>query len=386
MLLLAPLILATSTTASPPLRTLIVGGGPSLKYNQVAIESNVRYVSRLLQPANSLRILFADGKPETKDVLFTNDRDKAEYRAPDLIRLDGPAQKPYVGNEMTLLANPTNQDKKNPALIYFTGHGSGDARTQFANNHFDLWNEGAFSVKDFAKSLTEFSKDTPVTIVMVECFSGAFGNLLFEGGEPDGGLIDKQICGFFASIAQRPAAGCTPEVNEANYRDYTSYFFAALTGTDRLGKSVTGADYDHNGKVGMNEAYIYTLIHDVSIDTPVCTSDVFVRRFVVKKDEEIFDNPYSKVLSWASTAQKAGLEQLSQALHLDGETRLRTAFDKFLKTNFDSEEVSDAQMIRYVRLAKSIVLAHFLNDGNDGNLKRRYASLTRSEGANPFAN
>ena len=32
------------------LRVLIVGGGPALEHNQVAIESNVRYVTRLLPP------------------------------------------------------------------------------------------------------------------------------------------------------------------------------------------------------------------------------------------------------------------------------------------------------------------------------------------------
>src|SRR5438132_7860667 len=52
------------------LRTLIVGGGPEPEYNQVAIERNVHYVARLL-PAGSPRLtLFADGKADSKTVLY----------------------------------------------------------------------------------------------------------------------------------------------------------------------------------------------------------------------------------------------------------------------------------------------------------------------------
>src|ERR1043166_1338504 len=39
---------ANDPEAAEPLRVLIVGGGPDLANNQVAIESNVRYVGRLL--------------------------------------------------------------------------------------------------------------------------------------------------------------------------------------------------------------------------------------------------------------------------------------------------------------------------------------------------
>ena len=80
--------------------------------------------------------------------------------------------------------------------------------------------------------------------------------------------IERDFAGFFATVKERVAAGCTSAVNEEDYHDFTSYFFAALTGRDRVGRRVTGADYNGDGRVGMDEAYCYTLIHDNSIDVP----------------------------------------------------------------------------------------------------------------------
>jgi hypothetical protein len=52
------------------LRVLIVGGGPEPDHNQVAIERNVHYVSRLLPAGAPRTILFADGDPASKTVLY----------------------------------------------------------------------------------------------------------------------------------------------------------------------------------------------------------------------------------------------------------------------------------------------------------------------------
>src|SRR5258708_3063238 len=66
LIVAATLILCvTATHAIDPIRraisprVLIVGGGPDLHNNQVAIESNVRYVGHLLPQATSRLTLFA---------------------------------------------------------------------------------------------------------------------------------------------------------------------------------------------------------------------------------------------------------------------------------------------------------------------------------------
>ncbi len=370
--------------SAPPFRTLIVGGGPDTEHNQVAIESNVRYLGRLLPPGAQARVLFTDGNPDSKNIQCQGDDKKIFYKKPEISKIDGPSNLETVKSELSMIATDAAMKPGAPVLLYFTGHGSPNAASSFNNNSYDLWNHKELTVRDFASSLKAFPTRTPITVVMVECFSGAFGNLLFEDGVANGEIADLNLCGFFASVAQRPAAGCTPELKEANYRDFSSYFFAALSGVDRLGNKVTGADYNRDGKIGMNEAFAYTLLHDDSIDTPVCTSDVLLRKYVKIPDKDVMATEYAQVMQWASVSQLAALTGLSTALSLDGEGRVATAYDEFMKMNPESDSSHDVHLVRFVRLAKSIVLAHLLGESGDEMAKAKLASLLKAESANPL--
>ena len=366
---------------APPLRVLLLGGGPDLSHNQTAIESNVRYVDRLLPLNAQRRVLFFDGRKQSKDVLCEDSSGRQYYRLPQLPRLDGPNTLPAIKTEFqTLASGPADA----PTLIYVTGHGSPGDDT-LDNNNYDLWNGGYLSVKTLAGQIKTLPESAPVTLVMVECFSGSFGNLLFQNGDPKAPLISRDLCGFFASISARPAAGCTPEINEADYRDFTGYFFAALSGKSRLGKPVTGADYNHDGKIGMDEAFAYTLIHDNSIDTPVCTSDVFLRRFVPAPNFDFVETPWTNVDAWATPAQRAALNALSADLHLHGESRLQDLYAAFRKTETDAEDLPSVHVLRLMRLAKSVVLAYRLLTSEapaDQPLKARYQRLKAAEARN----
>lgn len=369
--------------APAPLRVLLVGGGPDLQHNQVAIESNVRYLERILPPDSSRRVLFADGRRESRTVLYKDSGNRDTYRRTQIGDLDGPARLDSVRTELSSMAARLSETPTDPVLLYFTGHGSPD-EGHYENNRYDLWGSGELTVHDLARSIQAFPPANPVVLVMVECFSGAFGNVIFQDGDPKAPLSDHPICGFFASVPQRMAAGCTPNVNEEDYRDFTGYFFAALSGTDRLGRAVVGADYNHDGRVGMDEAFAYTLLHDDSIDTPVCTSDVFLRRFVTTPDPQVFQNSYRDVLRWATPCQHAALEGLSARLRYTGDGRLADAYDDFSKTNSLSESDRATRLIRFVRLAKSVILAHQLRASGDEGTKRRFESLLRQESANPL--
>src|SRR5690242_6015918 len=52
------------------LRALMIGGGPNPEHNQIAIESNVRYLLRLLPKEASRTVLYADGDTKHETVLF----------------------------------------------------------------------------------------------------------------------------------------------------------------------------------------------------------------------------------------------------------------------------------------------------------------------------
>jgi hypothetical protein len=449
----------------------------------VAIESNVRYVQKLLPQKGGRTTLFADGNlnsptvltdidlrklPESERLLrlILEDRDAhsispTQYRKPNLIgQLDGPTKPNTLRRVFGQLSEEAEKTPNMHLFLYFTGHGSSDRQSN-ENNVFDMWGEEAFTVRDLSKQVARLPISVPITLIMVQCHSGSFANLLFEGGDPRADIIDRDVVGFFATIKERPAAGCTSEVNEAEYRDFTSYFFAALTGQDRLGRRVTGADYNRDGHIGMDEAFCYTLIHDRSIDVPICTSDIFLRRFVPHTDAEVFRAKYSDVLEWATAGQRTALTALAKMLGREtGEDRLAGAyrdmtrgfyrlgandpgdttkqqlalrrdyqsarerarqrlFARFpelekemeprnrmqvrryleadhenevwnsllktaetlnrLETEGEKREVAESHLIRFVRLGKSVILAHRLREEGSRILKDRFERLVRSE-------
>ncbi|WP_437667412.1 hypothetical protein [Sorangium sp. So ce1182] len=364
-------------------RALVVGGGPRPAMNQVAIEGHIRYFQSLLPAAVERRVLFADGRHGTRSVQFL-DGLRMRYRAPRLPRIDGATTRAGFDALWRRFAASRRGD---PLLLYFAGHGSPDPRRDLDNNVFDLWGGGGLSVRDLAARMDELPDEMPVVLVMAQCFSGSFANLLFEGGRPDGELVERDVVGFFAATRDRPASGCTPEINEADYTDFSSFFFAALSGVDRLGQRVDGADYDQNRFVGMNEAFAYALLHQATSDVPVATSDVFLRRFVNKPDHETMATPYSRVLSWATPAERAALEGLSDALGLHGEHRLRAAYDREFGPGAgrrDVEDVTSAHRLRFIRLAKSVVLARTLRQSGDRARVERFERLRAAEARNPL--
>jgi hypothetical protein len=389
----AALLIATQSDASAAnglLRALIVGGGPNLASNQAAIESNVRYVTKLLPPRYSSTTLFADGKRDSATVIYQPERSQrrreeellefvfpnvgrrrqgrpgntspnasarpappvgfggitpvqggaqapaepqsrpaavprslGNFKVPELAHLDGASKAEGIQNGFGNLSN--GNVVKGPIFLYFTGHGSKTEENP-ENNYYNLWDNGKFTVQDLSSQLRRLPQKDPVVLVMVQCFSGAFGNVIFQGGDPKAAPVERDIVGFFASTKDRVAAGCTPAVNEEYYYDFTSYFFSALTGRDRLDrKAAPDADFNRDGQVGMDEAFYWSVINDNSIDVPVATSDVFLERFAPLEGEIWQATPYKTLVGWASPAQRAALEGLSNALKLTGENRIQQA-------------------------------------------------------------
>ena len=376
------------------LRILIAGGGYSPSGNQISLESNVKYFRRVmgmlgLENADT-RTLFADGRDKGRDLQYAD----PAFRIPEMNRilaeLVGSTRglgHQYRSNELnadgpSLLAefdkwfDATAKNAGKKALIYFTGHGGkGDKKTP-DNTTAHLWNGQKVKVRDFVKPLDKLPKNMPVTLVMVQCYSGGYANVIFKDGDPKKGMSDHARAGFFATVQDRVAAGCTPDIQEKNYKEYSTSFWEALCGESRIGDPVEKPDFDKDGSTSYAEAHAHVILTSDTIDIPIKTSGAFLRRFSksaqpkpekpqkksdsngtvtkaceeevkseegekqkeeteAKKEDEkeskedwlTVESRFDKILEVASPNDRAVLEGLSKQLGLKGENRAKSARD-----------------------------------------------------------
>lgn len=291
----------TTLTARQPQRTmhyLLVGGGPTPQASQAQIEFNVEWVISLLKrlaPEAPRTVWFGDGPSGTEGVV--------EMRmASDGSHLPRTPAATFLGEEFDnrLLYRPhrisdavgsTERDSLLPALsaylkrlrpgdaamIIYNGHGgwASDRR----NNTLRLWKETKITVRDLSQLLVETDSAVPVRFVLPQCFSGAFATAVHHEADHEQELIKGQRCGFLAESADRESEGCSASINLGDYRDYTTYFFAGLSGEDRLGRAVPLApDRDGDGAVTPYDAHLYTLLEGFNGDLPRSTSEVWLER------------------------------------------------------------------------------------------------------------
>ena len=367
----------------PPLRALIVGGGPSLEQNEYAIESNTRYLETLSARAKWRRIHFADGSKASRTVSAVQTSKlspeaevlnwmlddypasaQSSRRASGLKRIDGASTKPAVSKALQQFARAAPDER---GLVYFTGHGSPGIGTSLQNIGEDyentthaLWNGGTLSVREMASALKDWPAKSPLVLVMVQCHSGGFANVMREDGDPSKPLIQRDFCGFFAATGDRQSAGCTAEMDERLYQDFTTHFFAALSGRTREGRRAPNADYDRNGAVSMSEAFAAASVSDRSIDVPTSTSDTFLRQTFAQAQEpgalkQWTKTPFSQVRAAALPWQRAMLDGLSRELKLAGETRVNAAMGalgRASQNNYEDEQPEhDSELgVRFYRV------------------------------------
>jgi hypothetical protein len=296
-------------------------------------------------------VLFSDGDSPGRDVQFADPRGRPRGQPParPLARRGG---RPGFATARTRCpacrgaATRANLEqwfaKTGPTLregdrliLYVTGHGSRDEdapnKADFTGNTIDLWDGGAIDVAELSALLDRLPAGVTVVAVMVQCYSGGFAELMFAGGQSAEGPAKAVRCGFFAAMPDRVAAGCTPDVDEAGYEDYSSSFWAALRGRTRTGAAVERAacDFDRDGTVTFAEAHAHVLLTDDSIDVPTTTSDRYLRlhsdpgaaggRLVGAGDM------LARVAGVAGPAERAVIDGLSKQLGLHGQYRYAAA-------------------------------------------------------------
>ncbi len=293
-----------------------VGGGPEPANNQVSLEKNVEFFARTLsnrypEPLDH-RILFADGSASEPDLQYIDEAAEIspamrwmtrilgeEYWIPLRYRnhhsrpSDQPADKAHLRAMMQSLAADLVAGDR--LVVYVTAHGAPALSDGMDDAHDDasssrlstpehardtsilLWGGDEVRASELADWLDGFDPEVEVILVMVQCYSGGFAEVVFRESNRKFGMSDRPRCGFFSQRHDRAAAGCTAAVDERDYQEYSSYFFAALNGLSRDGTTVIHADYDEDNRVSLAEAHAYAIITSTTIDVPLKTSDVVLR-------------------------------------------------------------------------------------------------------------
>jgi len=340
-----------ATTAHAVDYFLTIGGGYSPSGNQASLEKNVLFFQALLKERKLAdaphAIFFADGNHVGRDLQFVDPK----YDIPKANRLLARVmrQERFLGYQYRSHAVPGIKGADNPQnikrwfqevgrkltkndrlVIYLTGHGGkGDKKTP-GNTKFYMWNSKSMKASEFTGLLDKVPAEVPVAMVMVQCYSGGFANVIFNQASAKKGVTGANRCGFYATVQTRPAAGCTADINEADYQEYSSFFWAALRGKTRVGKAIKRPDYDGDGVVSFDEAHAFAVIASDTIDIPVKTSDALLRhasktKVKGRKDLVTAETKYGELLKTASKSERAILEQLSKLLKLSGDNRAKAA-------------------------------------------------------------
>ena len=275
----------------------LIGGGPTPEAAEAQIEFNVVWVLETLDgiaPEAVVRVFYANGNgPEmaTREGRPRGDPDPIKALA-RVLDPDGGDNSIFRPHRVPGVLGPTTADSLIPALerqfrelkegdralIVYNGHGSWDPDRSL--NALRLWGESSLTVREFERLLSLISPAVPVRFIFTQCFSGAFERAVHPDASDVKVLASGQRCGFLAESSERESEGCSASIEIGDYRDYTTYFFAALTGRTRLGEPIEGnPDRDADGRVTPYEAHLYTLSHAYNGDLPRSTSEVYLERW-----------------------------------------------------------------------------------------------------------
>jgi hypothetical protein len=330
---------------------LTLGGGYSRSGNQASLEKNVLYSQRVLKEAGVTAaqqgVLFADGADTAADLQV---RDVAAIPQANRLMAEFFGDEEDLGLLYRNHAVPGVRSSMSKAnivrwfnevgsklvsgdrlVLYVTAHGQrSDDRDNAYETAISLWNNEELRVKELVTLLDGLPEGVSVTAIMVQCYTGGFARFIYKDADPEQGVSPQARCGFFATVHDRQAAGCTPDVDKASYVEYSSYFWEAVSGKKQTGEAIAKPDYDGDGRVSFAEAHAYTVLNADTIDLPVKTSGEYLSvesQFADEARPDLLgaDTTYEEVLKLATPAERAVLEGLSTQLGLTGSGRIEEA-------------------------------------------------------------
>ncbi|HEX3999013.1 MAG TPA: hypothetical protein VHX65_10715 [Pirellulales bacterium] len=285
-----------------------LGGGPSREANQASLEANVLFFKQLVKDKHTEPfrhdIFFAHGddpgpevqvvaeKAKESDLPATDllaslhrrssKREELAYRKQHVTEVAGALDPQLIREDLEKLAKTaTSHDR---LIIYVTAHGNPGPQDDPFNTSIDCWDSKKITAREFSRWLDKLPHDMPVVMVMAQCFCGGFGRLIFQDLDESKGFTTQPRVGFFAQQHDLPAAGCRPDIEHDE--EFSSYFWGAVAGHRRSGASVENCDLNGDGVVSFAEAYAYAVAADDTIDIPLRTSDIFLRKYSRLNDSE----------------------------------------------------------------------------------------------------
>jgi len=257
----------------PRLHALLINGGDRAERNYLSHYLHVRELTDLLLARGVARkniVVFAsDGTDPAPDLAVLDERRERHFELiegtgvgkllrPEVqlidSRLDGLDHRPATHAALRAwFENEAAQlEPGSVLLLYVTDHGTRNAN-DLRNNSLLLWGE-SLDVAELRGLLRYVPAGVRTVMLMSQCFSGSFGNVLF-----DGEALDGSVCGFFSSPADRFAYGCYPE-NRG--KDNIGYSFEFLDALRSLGS--------------FHRAYERVVLTDGTPDVPNRTSDQYL--------------------------------------------------------------------------------------------------------------
>lgn len=147
------------------------------------------------------------------------------------------------------LAN--NLTNGNKLFVFTTDHGNTNGGW---NTLFNLWNHEELTDAHFA-SLLEALPECEIICTFEPCFSGGF---LDNVVVPPGPVVASSACRHDEY---------SWAMDDLVYDEYAFHWTAAVNGVDAYGNPVD-ADYNQDGMVTMDEAFIYAEAHDTQPESP----------------------------------------------------------------------------------------------------------------------
>jgi hypothetical protein len=316
--------------SNPALVSLIIfGGGWGAEGTQASIEAHVLALKSALSQKQP-HVLFASGDPKVRDVQVSAETasdvsallgvvfDRRDHLAVAYRSAKIPNARPASKRELIDAIRSASSNNTAGTIVFGAGHGTpAEKGERAALELFGL--DESLSVDGLAKELDLIKLSAPLAFVLGHCHSGAFTELAYTGADPKARLAEPVRCVLAAVPPDRQASGCSADVADPSARAYLALIAEALVSS--------AADADKNGRISLAEAHAHARIHDLTVDLPVTTSEMFLVNTLKKAVPDPSTLDFDRVLQNARPADRRVLLELRPAPNATP-ANVRTAIER----------------------------------------------------------